>query len=93
MDLFVSNDNVFVDLVDAMRPHSPAQLAETRRSPSGSEAVKTACRVDLDGRMAVARGLASTAGTKQNPLLSPDTPTMVTLRFKPWKTSDSYALC
>ena len=39
VDLFVSNDKVFVDLVDAMRPHSPAQLAEARRSPSGSEAV------------------------------------------------------
>jgi hypothetical protein len=39
VDLFVSNDKVFVDLVDAMRPHSPVQLAEARRSPSGSEAV------------------------------------------------------
>jgi hypothetical protein len=39
VDLFVTNDKVFVDLVDAMRPHSPAQLAEARRSPSGSEAL------------------------------------------------------
>jgi hypothetical protein len=53
----------------------------------------TVCRADLDGRTAVAHGLASTAGTKQNPLRPPDTPTMVTLHLRPWKTSDSYALC
>jgi hypothetical protein len=39
VDIFVTTDNVFVELADAMRPHCPAPLAETRRSPSGSEAL------------------------------------------------------
>jgi predicted nucleic acid-binding protein len=39
VDIFVTTDKVFVDLADAMRPHCPAPLAETRRSPAGSEAL------------------------------------------------------
>ena len=39
VDLFVTNDKVFADLVDAMRPHCPASLAEVVRSPSGEEAL------------------------------------------------------
>lgn len=40
VDLFVSTDKVFVELVDAMRPHCPAPLAATRRSPAGGESLE-----------------------------------------------------
>ncbi|NED96867.1 hypothetical protein G1H11_16290 [Phytoactinopolyspora alkaliphila] len=39
VDMFVSTDKVFVELVDAMRPHCPVPLAEVRRSPAGVESL------------------------------------------------------
>ena len=39
VDVFVTTDKAFVALIEAMRPHSPSPLAETRRGPSGADAV------------------------------------------------------
>lgn len=39
VDLFVTNDKVFAELVEAMRPHCPARLSMVKRSPSGDEAL------------------------------------------------------
>lgn len=39
VDIFVSTDKVFVALVEAMRPHCPAPLAEAIRSPAGAESL------------------------------------------------------
>lgn len=40
VDVFVTTDKVFADLTDAMRPHCPAPIADTRRSPAGSDALE-----------------------------------------------------
>jgi hypothetical protein len=45
VDLFVSSDKALVDLVEAMRPHCPAPLAKTVRSPANGDALTFA--VDL----------------------------------------------
>lgn len=39
VDLAISTDKVFVDLAGRMRTHSPAPLAEVRRSPAGHRAL------------------------------------------------------
>jgi hypothetical protein len=39
-DVFVTTDKVFADLTDAMRPHCPAPIAQTHRSPAGPDALE-----------------------------------------------------
>ncbi len=50
VDCLISSDKVFVDLVEAMRPHCPTPLAQTHRAPAGNEALTFV--VDLLPRLA-----------------------------------------